>query len=148
MIPALFRSIIAITSIFSCAAKWTTPQPAAVCAVPVATRCRKASISKSRNTSASSAKESSRIGLRACPAPEARFARWTGPEAYPTGHGIDKLNRFAAKPRCATKRRFRSRQYSRVFLMPGSGTGYLPSGPTRRGEGPSSVSLSTPGANS
>ena len=35
-----------------------------------------------------------------------------------------------------------SRQYSRVLsLMPGSGTGYFPSGTARRGEGPSSVNV-------
>src|SRR5580765_4489981 len=39
-------------------------------------------------------------------------------------------------------------QYSRFLTMPGCGTGYVPSGPARRGAGPSRVSLSTSGANS
>lgn len=39
-------------------------------------------------------------------------------------------------------------QYSRSFVIPGSGTGYLPSGPGFKGAGESMVSLSIPGANS
>lgn len=39
-------------------------------------------------------------------------------------------------------------QYSRSFVIPGSGTGYLPSGPGFSGAGESMVSLSIPGANS
>ena len=42
----------------------------------------------------------------------------------------------------------RANQYSRSFLIPGWGIGYLPSGPSLSGAGPSIVSLSTSGANS
>ncbi len=37
-------------------------------------------------------------------------------------------------------------QYSRLVMIPGCGTGYLPSGPACTGAGESIVSLSTPGA--
>ncbi len=51
----------------------------------------------------------------------------------------------------ATSRKITSGEGALVFacpLEPGSGTGYFPSGPSRSGAGPSSVSLSTSGANS
>src|SRR5947199_10277329 len=45
-------------------------------------------------------------------------------------------------------RAFSPDQYSRVFVIPGMGCGYLPSLPATRGAGEFMVNWSTPGANS